>query len=57
MKKLILCGNDGNGAAEYQFGFFASRDIKTGEELTYDYGALSPSIPLPWVSFLTGLCV
>ncbi|CAO1622651.1 unnamed protein product [Sympodiomycopsis kandeliae] len=36
--KFIICGTDEQGSAEFQIGLFANRDIKAGEELTYDYG-------------------
>ena len=38
IEKWILCGTDESRTAEFQIGLFALRDIKAGEELTYDYG-------------------
>lgn len=38
IEKWLVCGTDEERTAEFQIGLFAARDIKAGEELTYDYG-------------------
>jgi hypothetical protein len=43
IEKWLISGSDEERDAEFQIGLFALRDIKAGDELTYDYGAWQQS--------------